>query len=109
MPRYPYWTRISLLDYLHCAICRGRKHLGLKPLRIRSRNVGQGLIVRISSSDNVEKGIAVDVVDRREGPLMASFVFVLVVIELQHHLEYVDAGNKLDAAVEILFVKLVKG
>src|SRR5450631_384080 len=87
---------------------RGRKRLGRKHLSVRIRDVGKGLIVRISSSDDVEKGIAVYVVDRCEGPLMASFVFVLVVVELLHHLAYVDAGDKLHAAAGILLVKLVK-
>ncbi len=63
MPRYPKRTSISLLHYLNCTVGRGRKRLGRKYLRVRIRNFGKGLFVRIPSSDNVEKGIAVDAVD----------------------------------------------
>ena len=40
---------------------------------------------------------------------MASFVFVLLVVEMLHHLDYVDASGKFHVPVEILRVKLVKG
>ena len=65
-------------------------------------------MVRITSSNDIKKRIAIDILDRCEGSLMASFVFVLLVVELLHHLDYVNSCGKFHVPIEILRVEFVK-